>query len=132
MPLLAPNWQQCYAGPELKCTVDKLKADSLYALRVRVKDDRGFSQWSDEIQLKTSALDRTLLGDSTILTDAKHQATLHQYYGSTVAWKAAWRGSRDGFTGKKFHQLCDKKGEVRACPSACLGKQTMHVLFLRR
>jgi hypothetical protein len=26
-------------------------------------------------------------------------------------WKLAWKGSRDGFSAKQFHQLCDSKGE---------------------
>jgi hypothetical protein len=26
-------------------------------------------------------------------------------------WRLAWRGSKDGFTAKKFHSLCDLKGD---------------------
>jgi hypothetical protein len=30
---------------------------------------------------------------------------------NSAKWKLAWRGSRDGFSAKTFHSLCDLKGE---------------------
>jgi hypothetical protein len=42
---------------------------------------------------------------------------------SNLTWKLAWRGTRDGFGGDKFHSLCDNKGEsivVIKCSSGYL------------
>src|SRR6185312_12680231 len=46
---------EAYQGSELKAECGNLQLDTAYVVRVRVRDDRGWSKWSDEATLRTEA-----------------------------------------------------------------------------
>src|SRR4051794_20121283 len=48
----------------------------------------------------------------TALLSAQHIKLLSQWYGAEAEWRLCYRASRDGFPAKKFHELCDHKGET--------------------
>lgn len=54
-----------------------------------------------------------MMPDSKIITQSSHADILYDWLGdSDGEWELLYRGSRDGFTNKAFHDECDKKGRI--------------------
>ena len=60
--------------------------------------------------LETDSEEKKLYLDTKILS-LNYQIELNRLFGNNnQQWKLIYRGSRDGYTAKVFHQLCDNKG----------------------
>ena len=98
---------QVYEGSNLNYSLDNLNFDTIYELRLCSFFNDIMSSWTDIYKIKT------LDFDSIILKEEKKK---NYFYKKMLDWSGykkfelIYRGSRDGMTIKKFHELCDNKG----------------------
>ena len=101
-----------YEGNNNKCEINDLEEDTNYEIRICSFYNNINSNWTEIYKIKTKDIDST---DSNILnkTDRKKE-----YINKIFEWtrcssmKLLYRGTRDGMSGKDFHNKCDNKGKT--------------------
>ena len=103
------KYVQIYEGKETNCNISNLIKDTEYELRICSFYDDIVGLWSRPILFKTLKFEL----DSIILLESKREIEflekLYEWSGCKKM-ELIYRGSRDGFLSKNFHDYCDNKG----------------------
>ena len=98
-----------YEGNNNKCKINDLEEDTNYEIRICSFYNNINSNWTEIYKIKTKDIDSNILNK----TDRKKE-----YINKIFEWtrcssmKLLYRGTRDGMSGKDFHNKCDNKGKT--------------------
>ena len=104
------EFQKVYEGEKNNCLINNLTKNTNYELRICsvYNDLKGF--YSEIKKIKTLNIENI---DSIILKESKKNdellSKLYEWIGNKKM-KLIFRGTRDGMTGKNFHNKCDNQG----------------------
>ena len=99
-----------YEGNNTNCIINNLEIDTNYEIRICSFYNNLISNWSQILKVKTN-----LFIDSKILANNERRK---EYINKIFEWAGCksmellYRGTRDGMTGKDFHNKCDNKGKT--------------------
>ena len=102
------KFNQVYEGNNSYCVIKELEEDTEYEFRICSFYDNKTGYWSVIQKVKT--MDSM---DSIILKEQKRK---NEFLKKILEWSGykkmelIYRGTRDGMTGKNFHEKCDNKG----------------------
>ena len=103
------KFEQIYEGNETNCILSNLIRNTEYEFRIYSFYEDIISSWTKKNTFKTLNFDC----DSKILIESKREIEfIEKIYGWAGCKKMEliYRGSRDGFLSKNFHEKCDNKG----------------------
>jgi hypothetical protein len=106
------KYKQYYEGKENNCSIEGLKDDTQYEIRICCCFNDVIGSWSEIKKIKTNYL---ILIDSIILKDENHKKyKICEWINPNkkIDFKLLFRMSRDGSNCSDFHRLCDNKGET--------------------
>ena len=115
------KFEQVYEGNATEFIVQNLSRNTNYEIRICSFYNDLFSNWSEIKKIKTINF------DSVILRESKNE---DKFWDIIIKWieikqlELLYRGSRDGTTGKIFHEKCDNKG-----PTLCLYRNEKGYIF---
>ena len=99
-----------YEGNNTNCIINNLEIDTNYEIRICSFYNNLISNWSQILKVKTN-----FCIDSKILANNERRK---EYINKIFEWAGCksmellYRGTRDGMTGKDFHNKCDNKGKT--------------------
>ena len=114
-------FNKVYEGNKNSCSIEKLKGNTEYELRICALYNESSSYYSEIKIIKTLKLDSIILEESKRFDELSK--SLYEWIGNKKM-DLIFRGSRDGMTGKMFHKKCDNKG-----PTIILIKNSIGYIF---
>ena len=106
------KYKQYYEGNGNNCSIEGLKEDTQYEIRICCCYNDVIGSWSEIKKIKTNYLN---LNDSLIIKDEddkKKKICEWINPNKKIDFKLLFRMSRDGSNCSDFHRLCDNKGET--------------------
>jgi len=114
------KFNQVYFDSNTNCLITNVKSDTKYEIKICCIYNNKEGEWSEIQNIKTDTL-------SIILKESKREKELLEKIYEWSGYKKMeliYRGTRDGKTGKDFHNKCDNKG-----PTICLYKSEKGYIF---
>ena len=113
-------FQQVYLDNNNNCLINNLETKTKYKIRICCIYNDLEGKWSENKEIQTAL-------SSIILNESKRE---NEFVNKIFEWSGyksmelLYRGSRDGMSIKKFHELCDHRG-----PTICLFKTEKGYIF---
>ena len=105
----------------MNCIANYLNSDTNYEIRICTIYNNIHSIWSETKKIKTSIIDSTILNESKRCDEFMNK--IYEWTGGK-SMELLFRGTRDGMSGKEFHNRCNNKG-----PTICLFKNENGYIF---
>ena len=99
------QFKSIYEGNNKYCTIDKLKQNTNYEIRICSKYEDITSTWSE---IKKNKTEESLLLNETKRSDEFLQKLFEWTGGKNM--ELLYRGTRDGMSAEEFHKRCNYKG----------------------
>ena len=103
------NFNLVYEGKKDYCNLYNLKQNSTYDIRICSYYNNINSNWTELYQLDTECADSLILNTNRRKREFVNK--ILQWVGCK-SMELLYRGTRDGMTGRNFHNKCDNKGKT--------------------
>ena len=112
---------QIYEGNNNNCLADKLNKNTNYEIRICSVYNDLISNWTEIKKVKTKDIDSIILNESQ--RENEFLQKIYEWSGYK-RMELIYRATRDGATGKDFHNKCNNQG-----PTICLFKNDKGNIF---
>ena len=103
------NFSKVYEGNNTNCSINNLELNTNYEFRICSYYNDSIGPWTEIHKIKTLNI------DSLLLKESKREIEFIQKLKEWIGFKKIeliYRGTRDGMTGKAFHNKCNNQGET--------------------